>query len=219
MSEDLFAQMAEDSAVAALRNAPDGEKAQAIRAVGVELVQIDARIARGEQLLAELKTRREQIMRRDLVDAMDAVGMDVMGLAEFEVDIKTGEYVFASLPNPDTEKDPEIAERKRLLREAGLKWLVDNDFSDLIKTTVVVELPRGAYEQAQRIKQYVEAMPPGDGSNEPAGYSAKIEESVHWGTLTSFVKEQLKRPEVVLPLEQLGAVVGRIAKIVKRKKR
>lgn len=219
MSEDLFAQMAEDSAAAALKSAPTTESSQAVREVGVKLVTIDQRIENGEKLLKELKAERERIMRYELVDAMDAIGMDVMGLAEFEVDIKTDAYVFASLPNPDNEKDPAEALRKAELRKGGIEWLVENEFGDLIKTMVVVELPRGAYDAAKRIKEYVEQMPPGDGTNEPAGYDVRIKEDIHWGTLTSFVKEQLKRPEVVLPLEQLGAVVGRIAKIVKRKKR
>lgn len=47
-----------------------------------------------------------------------------------------------------------------------------------------------------------------------------LDEGVHWATLTSFVKEQVGgRKRVDLPLEALGATVGRIVKIVKRKTR
>lgn len=214
---DLFEQMASDSAAAALKSAPTEEQSKSVREIGVELVTIDQRIEKGTTLLKELTAQREKIMRYTLVDAMDAIGQDKMGLGEFNVDIITSDFVHASLPNPDTEKDPVEAARKAELRRGGLDWLVENDFGDLIKTVVVVELPRGALEDAKRIAEYVRLMPRSDGTNEPAGYSASVEETVHWGTLTSFVKEQLKRPEVVLPLEKLGAMVGRIAKIVKRK--
>ena len=223
---DLFAQMATDAVAGAAGAAPSTEQSLSVREKAVELVTIDQRIEKGEQLLTELKARREVIARRELVDAMDAIGQDVLGLAEFEVDIKTEDFVFASIPNPDSEKDPEVAARKAELRAGAFAWLVENEHDGLIKTVVTVELPRGAYEDAQRIKRVIDELRPIDpetgepcGNNvAPLGYSAQIQESVHWGTLTSFVKEQLKRPEVALPLEMLGATVGRVAKIVKRKK-
>lgn len=216
--------MAADSAAAALKTAPTDGQSSTIRDIGVQLVTIDQRIEKGESLLKQLKADRDLIMRRTLVDAMDAVGQDRMGLAEFNVDIVTSDYVHASLPNPEGEKDQEEYDRKLALRRAGIAWLIDNEFDDIIKTVVVVELPRGRVADARRIKEYVESMTELDpetglpvGNGPPIGYSASVEETVHWGTLTSFVKEQLKRPEVVLPLESLGAMVGRIAKIVKRK--
>lgn len=222
---DLFEQMAADSAAAALKSAPSDNDASRIREIGIELVTIEQRIERGTALLKELGARKDVIMRRELVDAMDAVGMDKLGLAEFNVDIVTGEFVHASLPNPEGEKDPEEYQRKADLRKGGLAWLEENEFGDLIKTMVIVELPRGALADARRIQEFVQNMPALDpetgrpvDNGPPIGYSASIEETVHWATLTSFVKEQLKRPEVVLPLEKLGAIVGRIAKIVKRKK-
>jgi hypothetical protein len=162
---------------------------------------------------------------------MDHIGQDVIGLAEFDVDIKTEDYVFASIPNPDAEKDPEEAARKAELRAGAFAWLVENEHDGLIKTVVTVELPRGAYADAQRIKALIDELPAVDpetgepiGNGGPLGYCARVQESVHWGTLTSFVKEQLKRTDPVtgepveLPLEKLGAVVGRVAKIVKRRK-
>ena len=222
---DLFSQMAADAVADAARAAPTTEQSEGVRAKAVELVTIDQRIEKGEALLAELKARREVIARRELVDAMDAIGQDVLGLAEFEVDIKTEDYVFASIPNPEGEKDPEAQARKAELRAGAFAWLVENEHDGLIKTVVTVELPRGAYADAQRIKRLIDELPALDpetgepiGNGGPLGYCARIQESVHWGTLTSFVKEQLKRPEVTLPLEMLGATVGRVAKIVKRKK-
>lgn len=221
---DLFEEMAADSAAAALRSAPTPEQSQSVREIGVQLVTIDDRIQRGEALLAELKEQREIIMRRTLVDAMDAIKQDKMGLAEFGVDIVTSDFVHASLPSPGPKDDPAEAERKLALRRGGLAWLVEEGHGDLIKTIVVVELPRGAREDAMRIKKLIEELPAlyEDGSmrgnGEPSGFLAQVDETVHWATLTSFVKEQLKRGGASLPLEKLGAIVGRIAKIVKRKK-
>lgn len=224
MSDDLFGQMAADSAAAAVANAPTQEKSLEVRAIGVQLVELDARIERGTVVLRDLVAQRETIMRRTLVDAMDAIGQDHMGLAEFGVDIVTGEYVHASLPNPDSERDEDERARKAALRAAGIAWLVENEHDDLIKTTVTIELPRGALADARRIQAFVASMPELDpetglprDNGPPIGHSASVAETIHWGTLTSFVKEQLKKG-TVLPLESLGAQVGRIAKIVKRKK-
>lgn len=222
---DLFQQMAADSAAAALKSAPTEEQSKAVREVGVELVTLDQRIQAGEVLLAELKERRDKLMRYDLVDAMDRIGQDKMGLAEFGVDIVTSDFVHASLPSPGPKDTPEETARKLELRRGGLDWLIENEHEGLIKTVVMVELPRGAFEDAYRIKKMIEDMPELDpetglprDNGPPVGYRAVVEETVHWATLTSFVREQLKRPEVVLPLEKLGAMVGRIAKIVRRKK-
>lgn len=222
---DLFAQMASDAIADAAKSAPSTEQSEGVRAKAVELVTLDQRIEKGEALLAELRARRETVARRELVDAMDAIGQDHIGLAEFDVDIKTEDYVFASIPNPESEKDPEAAARKAELRAGAFAWLVENEHEGLIKTVVTVELPRGAYEDALRIKRIIDELPALDpetgepvGNGGPTGYCARVQESVHWGTLTSFVKEQIKRPEVTLPLEMLGATVGRVAKIVKRKK-
>lgn len=45
-----------------------------------------------------------------------------------------------------------------------------------------------------------------------------LDEGVHWATLTSYVKEQVReRKRTDLPLEALGATVGKIVKIQKRK--
>jgi hypothetical protein len=222
---DLFAEMAADAVAGAAKAAPTTEQSEGVRAKAVELVALDQRIEKGEALLKELRIRREIVATRELVDAMDAIGQDLIGLAEFEVDIKTEDYVFASIPNPDGEKDPDEAARKAALRKGAFAWLVENEHEGLIKTVVTVELPRGAFADANRIKRMIDEMPAVDpetgepvGNGAPIGYCARVQESVHWGTLTSFVKEQLKRPEVTLPLEMLGATVGRVAKIVKRKK-
>lgn len=103
------------------------------------------------------------------------------------------------------------------LREEGIRWLSeDEDGKNILTTTVTVTLPKGSLDQAKELVGYLT-------SEQGAGIEESrvaLEEGAHWGTLTSFVKEQVReKKRSDLPLKALGATVGRIVKIVPRKKR
>lgn len=84
------------------------------------------------------------------------------------------------------------AEAFAALQEAG--------GGDLIKNVILIELDPGNNKMADRIKAGLTKM----------GVAFSSEMSVHWKTLTAFVQEQYQaRPPRVLPLEKLGATVGR----------
>lgn len=211
----IFDEMERDGAT--FRRAPTPEESQNITKLGLELVDIDVRLAKYALVARDLTTRKLELQMRVLVDAMDAVGQDVIGLGEQGVDLVLNDYFKAGLPNPDA--DPKISEEDRArlveLRQQGVAFLSE-DAPDILTTTVTVTLPKGSLEKAKEIAGYLT-------SEQGMGLEperVRLEEGVHWATLTSYVKEQVReRKRSDLPLEALGATVGRIVKIVKRKKR
>lgn len=208
---DIFAEMERDAV--AFQKAPTTEESQSLTVLGQELVSIDQRIERGLQLLKELGERKNDLQMRVMVDAMDAIGQDKIGLPEQGCDLVMSEYYKAGLPNPDTVKTEEEKLEYQRLRDEGIAFLSE-DAPDLLTTTVTVTLPKGSLEKAQEIVGMLTSEQ-GFGL-EPS--RVKLDEGVHWGTLTSYVKEQVReKKRSDLPLKALGATVGRIVKIVKRK--
>lgn len=216
---DIFAEMEKDAASGAFKRAPTAEESANLTTLGRELVTLDRRIAAGVALLKQLGERKLELQMHVLVDAMDAVGQDRIGMPgegdDLGCDLVSDDYYKAGLPNPDTFKtDEEKAEAQRL-RDEGIAFLTE-DSPDLLSTTVTVTLPKGSLEKAKEIVGYLTSEQ-GMGIEETR---VSIDEGVHWGTLTSWVKEQIReKKRSDLPLKALGATVGRIVKIVPRKKR
>ena len=219
---DIFAEMEADAASGQFKRAPTPEESANLTKLGQELVEIDRRIARGLALLKELGDRKNELQMRTLVDAMDAVGQDRIGLPgagpdDPGCDLVSSDYYKAGLPNPDTFKTEEEKAEAQRLRDEGIKWLSeDEDGVNILTTTITVTLPKGSMEKAKELVGYLTSEQ-GGGVEESR---VKLEEGAHWGTLTSFVKEQVReKKRSDLPLKALGATVGRIVKIVPRKKR
>src|SRR4051812_1737637 len=185
----------------AFKKAPSAEESKSLTVLGQELMDIDRRLAKYAEVAAELSARKIELQMRVMVDAMDAVGQDVIGLPDQDCDLVLSDYFKAGLPNPDTVKtDEEKAEYQRL-REEGIAFLTE-DAPDILTTTVTVTLPKGSLEKAQEI---VGLLTSEQGFNlEPS--RVVLEEGVHWGTLTSYVKEQVReKKRSDLPLKALGA--------------
>lgn len=217
---DIFKEMESDAASGAFKRAPTSEESKNLTTLGRELVEIDKRLTKYAEVAAELTARKTELQMRVLVDAMDAVGQDHIGIPgegpdDPGCDLVSDDYVKAGLPNPDNAKTDEERAEMAQLREEGIAFLTE-DAPDILTTTVTVTLPKGCLEQAQEIVGYLTSE---QGMNiEPA--RVRLEEGAHWATLTSYVKEQVKKKgRSDLPLKALGATIGRIVKIVKRKRK
>jgi hypothetical protein len=239
----IFDEMERDAV--AFQKAPTAEESQTLTQMGLELVEIDRRLEKYAEVAKALMERKLQLQMKDMVSAMEAVNQDVIGLGDQNCDLVLSDYFKAGLPNPDTAKDDEERARMAVLRQQGIDFLTV-DAPDILTTELIVTLPKGSLELAVLMRQTLvalfgaEATPDSrlvflteeieDGRssllgllaerNEPGFESGRagITEGVHWGTLTSYVKEQVRdRKRSDLPLEALGATVGRIVKIVKRK--
>lgn len=218
MSEDIF-QMMEADAKAKLERAPSEAESSKITALGQELAQIESRLIRGEALMKELNARKQAIMTKDLVDAMDAIGQDVMGLPDQNLDIVVGTKYRASLPAKPKPED-EFFEAKAERRRKGLQWLRDDGHDGVINTEVVLTFPRGMDQAARQIAAEMQDRAAElERMDSGISFTVDIDESVPWATLTKLVKsltEDHNRTD--LPLDLLGATIFRIAEIKARKK-
>jgi hypothetical protein len=108
------------------------------------------------------------------------------------VEAKVGPYYYANIAAAWPE------DRRR----AAFDWLDNNEAGDLIKTEVAVLFRREDRDAALKFA----AM-----ANEHG--NAMVKETVPWGTLTSWLKEQVEDRGVVPPLDVIGGVVSRSVKL------
>lgn len=174
---------------------PSQDKIATAKAAVRQLAHEMARMGELEKLLEDSRARVTDLSQRVVPDALDAAGVDRVGLPELGVDVRLEPWTRAVLP-----KDPNA-------RARGLGWLVSNGHGDIIKNDVSLSLGRGAHNEALSLVQELSSRFP----------EAKVtcREDVHHMTLTAFVREQLAKGEPV-PLDDLGAAVGRVARVVKR---
>ncbi len=188
-------------------DAPDQSKLAQVLALAEEQVHLQRR---ADELEAELKTvyaRYQDIAHKQLPDAMDEASVDSVGLPDLGYDVRIKPWYDGSLPKIDP-KDRESGER----RQRALDWLTQNDHGDLIKTTVTVLFGRHEHNVAvstfEAIKQFL--------ASQGLSNIVALQEDVHHMTFKAFLREQTEAG-VVLPLDTLNAVVGRVAKIEERK--
>lgn len=94
-------------------------------------------------------------------------------------------------------------------RQAAFDWLDKNKAGALIKVEVSATFPRGLKKLADKV---VAAMRKALGDRDEE-VDVRIGLSVPWNTLTAFVKTEMRAGRS-LPLETLGASVGKVARLV-----
>jgi hypothetical protein len=104
-------------------------------------------------------------------------------------------------------------------RERAFGMLEQLEAGDLIKVVVSVVFGRREYAEARKLVERLEK----------AGYAPQIEKNTPWNTLTAWLREQWPRlskawaegdksvPDRTRLLEALGATVGWVVKLKKRK--
>jgi hypothetical protein len=194
MTMDL-ARMIEDDAAT-----QGGEYGQAT-ALGQELVDVEREITDLEERTSEKKKRRDQIRYHDLVDAMQAAGVDRLGLEPHGnhpgYDMKLLPYCHANIPVSWDEQK----------REKAFDYLDQQNAKDLYTTEVVLRFGRGQEIEANRCVEDLKSQ----------GYSPAVRRSTPWSTLTAWVKEQVFEKRRTIDLECVGATIGSIVKLAPRK--
>lgn len=123
-----------------------------------------------ERLKEETAAAKEAMLRterEDLPTLMAEVGLESMKLDDGSVVTIKEDY------------DVRITERTK---DAALRWLLDNGFGGLIKTSVALEFGRGERDEASAVTEELKGRYPG----------VHLEEHVHHSTLKAFVREQLR---------------------------
>jgi hypothetical protein len=177
---------------------PSDDKLERVRTELEKLRRFELEVADLESRVGDGKAAIKEIKEKTLVDLMDEVGIDAMGLpAEGNMppyEVRLGDYYHANIPEEN--------------KDEAFDYLKKTGNEDLIKTTFTIEFGLREGKQAERFARSL------DKANVP--YSSKS--GVPWNTLTSWFKaEQKKKPLTTKVKGLLGATVGRVVKVVKQK--
>ena len=173
------------------------DRLQRLRAKADEARDLELQISQAEERLREMKTRRNVVLREELVDAMQEAGMTEMTLAAAgnlpALRLKLGTEVRASIAQGWSHEK----------RREAFNYLDEHDAGDLILTQIAVEFPREERAMALRLREKL--------SRE---HQVILKETVHHQTLTAWLKERVEAGDAV-PLDVIGGYVGRIVRIEK----
>jgi hypothetical protein len=92
-------------------------------------------------------------------------------------------------------------------RKAAFNYLESLAAGDLIKTIIKISYNREDHEQAKKMVDMLKAL----------RLNLSIEESVHWGTLTSWLREQVEVKKTLPDLDKIGGTVGRVVRLKETK--
>ncbi len=206
--DKLFGELAEEASD--LSSVPTGEESVRLRNLALKFVQVSSEVDKLETELSEKKTEKRTMAMTELPDLMNEIGQDVIGLPDANCDLLLSAYYHANISKDWPEEE----------QVASFDYLEEIGAGDLVKTMVVMQFGRSELDRARAVIALIHqaatfmqnaGVGPGE-IPEPI-----ITMSVPWNTLTSFLREQIEKGEI-LDLEKLGATVGSIVKIKKRKK-
>lgn len=175
---------------------------QAIRIIATRARDLDMRIAEMTTELEKLHKQKEQLEARELVDLFDMAETDNHSLTADgnlpAYDFKLKTIYKAVLPKDSV---------------PGLSWLDSNGFGDMAKSVFTVTFDKS---QAKAIKAFREIV---HDFADIHRMGVEEERTVHWKTLTAFVKEQIENYKRAIPLDLLGAIIIRRVEIKQRKEK
>ena len=163
-----------------------------IAATAVDQQKAELAVEACTEALKKAKEVLCKVSETTLPDLMDKAEMSEFVTADGALHIKLGEKIRASIP-----KDPS-------LQKEAFDWLDDNGHDGLIKRQFAIEFSRDEEKWANRFE--------GDLKRRKRQLMVKRKKSVHSGTLSSFVKEQLGEG-VKLPMKAFGVFRQRFTKV------
>lgn len=168
-----------------------------VRPLMIKARELQVQKEDAERLLESLNTALNQVLTKDLPDAMQEAGIRKTTLEAQgnypAVEIELKPFYQANIPVSWPEEK----------RKAAFNWLQENGHGDLIKTEVSVPFAREDRDGALELSETLHS----------AGHNVSVKENVHAQTLTAFLREQVEQHGITPPLDIIGGVVGRIAKI------
>lgn len=174
----------------------------AVRAMGVEAARLERDITQHETALKKLKTRRYDLLNKEMPSTMDDLKVPSLTVEGYKMDC--GSYYKANIAADDP---PEK-------REAAFEWVDEAGGGDIISNTVTVAFPR---EMSEEAKEFAEEIA-NRFHNHPS-IEVVRERKVPWNRLTSWLRDYVETPPVrgksklSVPLDLLNATIGRVVKI------
>lgn len=167
MTDDVLEQAAKDAAA----SEPSKTSVEAVSQLVQEQMTLEDRIAKGEQLLKDLKAELEEIQDRKLPDAM----LDA-GISRFDSDeghsVKIEKAYYASVTKAQ--------------QGDFYQWLEDEGHEAMIDASIVFKMGKGQYVQA---KEFLETLMTGPLGNQ-LPVEPTVDGTIHWATLRAFAREQ-----------------------------
>lgn len=166
------------------------EKLEYLTKMADELVTKKLYLKQLEAQAAACKTEIELLEQTDIPDFMLSIGMQSAGLLNGKK-IEVKPYYYARIPSVDN------ADK----RAAALGWLRDNKFGGIIKEQLII-VPDSP-DSATLVMDFLNEIK----------QSYEEQSSVHHKTLEAWLKEQVIKGEVEIPLELFSGHVGRKATV------
>jgi hypothetical protein len=171
--------------------APTDDKLVKVASLATEMTNLEEVIEKREADLESLKESYKKIQEYSLPEAMAEVG-----IAEFKLNngAKVSVKNFYAGKIDDENRGPCFG------------WLRSNGHDSLIKHEMNVSLGKGDDEVAKQIAEFLKEL----------GMTYTDKESVHYQTLSAFIREQVEAG-TTFPMELFKAYVGRKAKVTQPK--
>ena len=169
----------------------DDAKLKSLADLAKQQLTLEGRIAKGEELLAQLNDQLKELKEKRIPDAMAEIGMESFSLSDGS-SINVEKYYAGSI-SEDHKKD-------------AFAWLRKNEFDALIKRNITCKFGKGEDAKATVLVKQLDKM--------RLPYEDK--EAVHPQTLKAFIREQMEAGSE-LPTELFGVFVGNRAKITPAK--
>ncbi len=186
---DLMAGAAADEVVQSNANL-----SQVAAIAQLQMQQIN-RVAAAEEILKAEKAELLRISTIDLPEAMKQCGVEKFVTNEgIEIELKKDVQCGISVAN----------------RERAYRWLQENGYDGLIKSSVSMEFDKDHLDEAQEVAEELKER----------GLAVELSQSIHASTLKSFVKERMAdaEAEVPLPLDLFGVFPYDVASVKLSKK-
>jgi hypothetical protein len=154
-------------------------------------IEAESAVALAEESLKAAKEKARLLREETIPSAMQELGVESIVL-ETGQKLAVKQDVYATLTEDN--------------KPQAFKWLVDNNFGGLIKTEVKTQYGREEYDTAVELLQELHGR----------GLTASLDETIHAQTLKAFLREQIAKGELDLPLELFNARPVFVAKITNK---
>lgn len=177
--------------------------------MAAELYALESEKIKLEERQREISERMMELQHKEIPDFFGSIHTDRIGLPDHGVDIVVGPYYKANI----------AVDWEEAKRVEAFKALETSDGTGLIRVTVSVGFAKDEWEQAMALRELIRTQWSGANS-----HSIMMEMAVPWNSLTAWVRERHQNGETLvnqdgepLPWETIGATIGQIAKVKKRK--
>ncbi len=176
----------------ALSNMTPKQAIERVYTKAAELAEIESKIIEKSRELQDLQDDRNKLAREVLPQLFDHLHTDRLGVPGWKADVVLQSKTHASISKEWPEED----------QQAGFAEVERLGGKHLLRVKVVTEFERGEFDLAAEFVRFIGGWP------KLKGHAVLIDKTVHWGSLTKFVRE-LRERRVPMNLKALGATITR----------